>query len=71
MKAGKPKRFHKVGFNIHTVIDLIGIVLIWRGAWNIIDVYLLPGNTLLSSLVGGAIGLVVLFLDDFELKELH
>ncbi len=70
MIGKKRKRFHRVGLNFHTIIDLVAIILIWRGAWNIIDTYLFPEHAVFSALLGIIVGLIILVMDDFKLKEL-
>ncbi len=40
----------------------ISIVSFWRGAWNLLDKYLLPGNFLLSQIVSMGVGILILFL---------
>jgi len=50
---------------------LIGtaIVLLWRGIWNLADLYLFPGQDVLSSIISISIGFFILYLRDFDLKE--
>lgn len=62
------KRKHKV---LHTFIVAVAVVLFWRGAWGIIDVYFLPGNVLASNLGSILTAFLILYLDDFHLKELE
>jgi hypothetical protein len=53
---------------------VIGLVLIWRGVWHLtdlIDYYLLGGNTFYTAAGGIIIGLIILFLPDKDLKELQ
>ncbi|PIT86876.1 MAG: hypothetical protein COU33_00735 [Candidatus Magasanikbacteria bacterium CG10_big_fil_rev_8_21_14_0_10_43_6] len=49
------KKKHRVPFAI-----LIGfsVILFWRGAWGILDVYLFPDNYALSSIVSLGLGLL-------------
>ena len=52
---------------------VVGIVLIWRGIWyalDIIDTTLFGGNHMLTALGGIALGLLILYLPDRDLKEL-
>ncbi|MDD2766411.1 MAG: hypothetical protein PHH40_01435 [Candidatus Moranbacteria bacterium] len=53
---------------------VIGLVLIWRGVWHIldgVDKYLLDGNTMITAFGGVIIGLIVLYLPDRDLKEIQ
>ncbi len=52
---------------------VVGIVLIWRGIWYIldyVDVLLFNGDHLPLSLVGIIAGLLILYLPDNDLKEI-
>lgn len=53
---------------------IIGIVLIWRGIWYLLDyidkIFLHSGHAL-SALVGVVLGLALLYLPDKDLKELE
>lgn len=66
-KIAKFKRRHKILFAL-----LVGfsVVSFWRGAWGILDVYLFPDDYHLSSIASLAIGLSLLALTDYLVKEL-
>jgi uncharacterized membrane protein len=49
---------------------IIGVVMLWRGIWGLIDIYLFPGHPELSNILSIGIGLLILLADDFELDEL-
>ena len=68
MSKRKRKRIlHK---NVHILINAVAVVLIWRGLWAIMDMYLLPGHLLASSIVGITAGIVILLYKDFLIDEL-
>lgn len=53
---------------------VIGLVLIWRGVWYIldgIDTVLFGGGHTLTALGGIIIGLIILYLPDKDLKEIE
>jgi len=53
---------------------VIGLVLIWRGIWYVldgIDFYLLSGSHTLTALGGIVLGLIILYLPDKDLKEIR
>ncbi|MCC6290459.1 hypothetical protein IT398_00015 [Candidatus Nomurabacteria bacterium] len=57
--------------NISTVI---GLVLIWRGIWYVldgIDKWLFDGGHTWTAVVGITVGLVILYLPDKDLKEIE
>ncbi len=52
----------------------IGLVLIWRGIWHVldgIDLYLLDGNKMITAIGGIIVGLLILYIPDKDLKELE
>ena len=52
----------------------IGLVLIWRGIWYVldgIDKLFFGGSPIITALGGIVIGLVILYLPDHDLKELQ
>jgi len=44
------------------VISALAIVAFWRGAWNLMDYYLFPGNFVLSQAVSIVFGLIILIV---------
>lgn len=56
--------------NANALIILVGIVMIWRGIWNLLDRYLFPNAPFLSCALSIALGAVLLYLDDFSVKNL-
>lgn len=53
-----------------TLLVVVAIILVWRGLWNLVDVYLFPHYPMLSNIVGLIIGLLMLYLPDEDIKEL-
>ena len=43
-------------------ILFLGGVFLWRGAWNLLDAYLLPSTPFLSSMISLAIGALIVSL---------
>lgn len=53
---------------------VIGLVLIWRGIWHVLDVadvLYFNSNSLYTAIGGIVIGLAILYLPDKDLKELE
>jgi ABC-type branched-subunit amino acid transport system permease subunit len=53
---------------------VIGLVLIWRGIWYVLDEldkWLFDGSHIWTALVGIIVGLVILYLPDGDLKEIE
>ena len=53
---------------------VIGLVLIWRGIWYLldgIDKWLFGGSPLWTAFAGIVIGLIVLYVPDKDLKEIE
>jgi hypothetical protein len=56
------------------IFIIIGLVLIWRGIWYVLDAIdkLFFGESHLWTALGGVvIGLVILYLPDHDLKEIE
>jgi hypothetical protein len=53
---------------------VIGLVLVWRGIWYVLDTLdsiFLGGAHIWSALAGIAVGLIILYLPDKDLKEIE
>ena len=55
---------------IRNIIIVIGIVMVWRGAWALLDMYLFPTKPFLSAIISIIIGAIILYLPDGSLKDL-
>ena len=51
-------------------LTFMSLVMIWRGIWHLLDHYLLPNHYVRNALIPLVIGLMYLFIDDANLKEL-
>lgn len=52
------------------IIDFFAIVIMWRGIWGLMDIFIFPHNELYSSLVSIAVGFVLIISDGKGIKEL-
>ena len=69
----KNKNF-TIGYFVHNLSIVIGLVLIWRGVWYVldaIDVAFLASNHLWSAVGGIFLGLFILYIPDKDLKEIE
>jgi hypothetical protein len=66
-KVSNFKHHHKVAFAI-----LIGtaVVSFWRGAWGLLDLYIIPANEEASYWLSLLLGIGVLYLTHYVVKEL-
>lgn len=55
---------------INALIVVFAIIMVWRGVWALLDIYLFPGSPTFSALLSIALGAFVLYLDDFSLSDL-
>jgi hypothetical protein len=55
---------------INAIVIIIAIIMFWRGVWGLIDLYLFPGSPTFSHLLSIALGALILYLDDFSVKDL-
>ncbi|MEK7599392.1 MAG: hypothetical protein AAB474_03020 [Patescibacteria group bacterium] len=71
MKEIKPFNFSYLAKNLSVVI---GLVLIWRGIWYVLDgldKILFSGSHALSAVAGIILGLIILYIPDKDLKEIE
>jgi hypothetical protein len=54
----------------NAIVVVFAIIMLWRGVWGLLDEYLFPGSPTFSYLLSIALGALVLYLDDFSLKDL-
>ena len=53
---------------------VIGLVLVWRGLWYIldeIDKLFFGGSHIITTIIGIVVGLLILYIPDQDLKELR
>lgn len=63
----------KISYFIKNIATVFGLVLVWRGAWYVLDgldEVLLGGSHVWSAILGIIIGIAVLYLPDKDLKEI-
>ncbi len=56
------------------LLTVVGIVLIWRGVWEILDLVdaaFFANNPLITAIGGVILGLILLYLPDKDLKEIE
>ncbi len=63
----KMKAHHQIIFSL---IIAFAVVSFWRGAWGILDQYLLPNNFILSSWISLIIGISILIVTHYVTREL-
>lgn len=62
-----------VAYFAKNIYIVIGLVLIWRGVWYVldgIDVYVFGSSHLLTSIGGIILGAILLYIPDHDLKEI-
>ncbi len=57
--------------NLNILIECIAIIMIWRGVWDLLEIYIIPNNPLASNIICIVIWIIVLLLDDWRLWELE
>ena len=63
-----------IAYFARNISIVIGLVLIWRGVWYILDGFdkaVFGGNHITSAICGIILGLLILYLPDKDLKELQ
>ena len=66
------KKSHRLNLRstLTVVTTVLAMILFWRGAWGLMDLYIFPENEALSYLVTLVLGLFLLYMDDYSLSEL-
>lgn len=68
------KKGNIVAYFARNFAIVIGLVLIWRGIWHILDAadfFFFEGNPLYTAIGGILIGLAILYFPDKDLKEIE
>lgn len=53
-----------------TMLIVVGVVFVWRGLWNLMDMYVFPDDPFLSNILSVLIGISLLYMPDEDIKEL-
>ena len=67
-KIKKFRKKHNSNWNIFLVC--VCIVMIWRGVWNLLDIFVFPNNPFVSNIICILLWLTILLIDDWKLWEL-
>jgi hypothetical protein len=69
------KNAHGVGYFMKNLGTIVGIVLIWRGIWHVLDVIdiaIIGDEThLVTAVLGIIVGFLILYIPDRDLKEIE
>jgi hypothetical protein len=66
-------KFKKMGWLKQILFALligIAVVSFWRGIWGLLDIFLLPSNMELSFWISTIIGVIILTISGYAVKEL-
>jgi hypothetical protein len=58
---------------VSDIFIVIGLVLIWRGLWYVLDgldIWIFGGSHFWTAVVGTIVGFLILYLPDKDLKEI-
>lgn len=66
----KIKRLRTKRSNLNIFLTTAAVVMIWRGVWELLDIYLLPNNHVLSLVIWMILWVFLLFVDDERIDEL-
>jgi hypothetical protein len=70
----KKKKHKNVKYFVSTLSIVLGLVIIWRGIWHLLDLIeytFFGGEVLWTSLVGIILGVLLLYIPDHDLKEIE
>lgn len=68
------KKHKDLKYFIKTLSIVIGLVMIWRGIWYVldaVDVFFFGEYNYLTGLIGIILGILLLYLPDRDLKEIE
>ncbi len=54
----------------NVIVIIFAIIMLWRGIWGLLDLYLFPGSPAFSHILTVIIGATILYLDDFSIHNL-
>ncbi len=60
----------RIKYHIKFLALATGVILVWRGIWELSDMYLTVNNPQLSALLSLLLGSVILFFTDRKLNQL-
>lgn len=55
---------------IPTLFTAVGVIMVWRGMWYFLDLYLFPQQPFVSGAASIIIGLVILYLPEGKIENL-
>lgn len=70
----KRRYHHRLSYFASSFAVVLGLVLIWRGIWYVLDAVdrtLFSGNHFITAFAGIILGLLILYLPDKNLDELR
>ncbi len=56
--------------HLHILLVGMAVILFWRGAWGLMDLYLFPDNPLVSYIVSLVAGFIILIITERFTDEL-
>jgi len=67
----KKLKISKLKKTVIILVDFLGILILWRGAWGLFDIFIFPGNQLYSYIVSIVIGIILIAIDGDGLSDLE
>ncbi len=56
--------------NLNTIIVCISVIMVWKGIWDLLEIYVFPNNPLVSNILCAVVWFAILLIDDWKLEEL-
>ena len=57
--------------NLRILVEVAGVILVWRGMWSLADRYLLPESPDVSAVISILLGIIILYVERKSLKDLR
>ncbi len=71
---GQQQERRGIRYFVRTFSIIVGLVLVWRGIWHVLDVIektFFGGELLWTGVAGIVIGVLLLYIPDHDLKEIE
>ena len=65
------KKQSPLDLNLRILVEVAGVILVWRGVWTLADRYLIPESPDLSAIISIILGIIILYLENKNLKDLR
>lgn len=55
---------------LRVVFEFVGIIMLWRGIWGLVDLYLFPDSQLVSHIISILLGATLIYVDGDGIRDM-